>query len=250
MTRTNAAVERQVLAVEAERLADPQPGRVQQLEQRAVARLGPGRRRAGRLEQPLDLVDRQRLGQQARWRGRSRWAATSTVDQPLAVGEPVEALERRRAAAQAGRREARARRAGRAASGPRGSRRRHPATPPSRRRRAEAAAKSLEVRRGRRGSSRRRRPRSHAQVGEVVLDRPSQAVAVTGSVAAAPTPRRPAAPRHASARSSSSRAGARVAAVPGARRRASAASSTIRPSRSRRSTSVTVRPSRSRFAIR
>ena len=65
------AVDRQVLAVEADRLADPQPGGVEELEQRPVAELVGGVGRigvvaAGRLEQALGLGHRQRLGEQPR----------------------------------------------------------------------------------------------------------------------------------------------------------------------------------------
>ena len=61
MTRTNAPSREQVLAVEPDRLADAQPGRVQQLEQRSVADAA-GR---GGLEQPVDLGDVERVGQPA-----------------------------------------------------------------------------------------------------------------------------------------------------------------------------------------
>ena len=61
---------------------------------------------AGRLQQSIDLLDRQRLGQQP---GRSRQVQVRRdvdADQPLAVGEAVEALERGRATPKAARGEA------------------------------------------------------------------------------------------------------------------------------------------------
>ena len=109
------AVDREVLAVEADRLADPQARGVQELEQGPVAQgvtgavpAGSSRRlvAAGGLQQALDLVDGQRLGQQP---GRSRQVEVGRdvdADQALAVGEPVEALERGRAAPKAARGEA------------------------------------------------------------------------------------------------------------------------------------------------
>ena len=62
------AVEREVLAVQPERLADPQPGGVEQLEQRPVADPAgsSGGIAAGRLEEPLGLADVEGLGQEAR----------------------------------------------------------------------------------------------------------------------------------------------------------------------------------------
>ena len=61
------AVGREVLAVESDRLADPQPGRVEQLQQGPVAQAAGlrGRLVAGRLEQALGLRDGQRLGQES-----------------------------------------------------------------------------------------------------------------------------------------------------------------------------------------
>ena len=95
------AVEREVLAVEPERLADPQAGRVQQLEQRTVARAA----RRGGLEQPLHLVDVERVRQAADLARQVEMGRDIDVDEALAVGEPVETLQRRGAPSQAGRRE-------------------------------------------------------------------------------------------------------------------------------------------------
>ena len=107
------AVDRQVLAVEPDRLADPQAGRVQQLEQRAVAQgvAGVGRRcRRGRRRRPPRAVARSRRRSASRAGGATvaagRGARRRRRDQALAVGEPVEALERGRASAEAARREA------------------------------------------------------------------------------------------------------------------------------------------------
>ena len=118
------AVERQVLAVEPERLADPQPGGVQQLEQRRVARTG----RGGRVRAAGPPPRRQRVRQPPALAWQVEVRRDVDVDEPLAVGEPVEALERRRPAAQAGRGERRgpsARRPLGRASGRPGRRRRH-----------------------------------------------------------------------------------------------------------------------------
>ena len=112
MTRTNAAVHREVLEVEPERLADPQPGGVEQLEQRPVAQaervrrlVRPRRRRprAGRSVSATVSVS----GRQPRLARQVEVGRHVDRDQALAVREPVEALERGGAAAQAGRREAR-----------------------------------------------------------------------------------------------------------------------------------------------
>ena len=72
-----AAVEREVLRVEAERLADPQAGRVEQLEQRRSRMPRPASARV--VSPPADAsssrstsVDRQRLGQEARSRAAGR----------------------------------------------------------------------------------------------------------------------------------------------------------------------------------
>ena len=86
-----AAVERQVLAVEPERLADPQTGRVQQLQQRPVAqcrvaRLGgasppaASRRRSASATSSVS-------GSSRDWRGRSSMRGDVARDQPLAEGE-------------------------------------------------------------------------------------------------------------------------------------------------------------------
>ena len=173
------------------------------------------------------------------------------VDEALAEGEPVEAPDRRGPAAQARRREARIAAAGRAACGRRGSAAQRPAppaqppTPPARREvrqvgavgpdRAPAqAALDTEVGRGSPRSARSsgRRGRTRRRVGP-------------GSVRG----RRPAAPRLGSVEQLARR-GERAPAAARAAAEHLAASSTIRPSRSSRSTSVTVRPSRSRLAIR
>ena len=118
-----------MLAVEPERLRHAQARRVQQLEQRPVAErdgrprpVGPaapshGGRAAGRLEQALDLLDRQRLGQQPRLARQVQVRGDVHVDQAVAVREAVEAADRGRAPAQARGREARV--VGPAAPGPR-----------------------------------------------------------------------------------------------------------------------------------
>ena len=98
MTRTNAPSRREVLAVQVDRLADAQARGVQELEQRAVAEC-----RSAGLEQALGLVDGQRLGQQARRPGQVEMGRDVDPDEALAVGEPVEALERGGAAAEAAR---------------------------------------------------------------------------------------------------------------------------------------------------
>ena len=110
MTRTIPAVDREVLGVEPERLADPKARRVEQFEQRPVAQAAVvvgfvGVVAAGRLEQALRLVDRERLGQQSRLARQVQVRRDVGPDQPLAVREPVEALERRRPTTEAGRRE-------------------------------------------------------------------------------------------------------------------------------------------------
>src|SRR3954471_12781191 len=101
------AVERQVLAVEPQRLRDPDPGRVQELEQGSVTdregrvryarRLGrlpaslPGRR----LQQPVNLVDRQRLGQPAWLAWQVQVPRHVAPDRALAVRKAVETADRR-----------------------------------------------------------------------------------------------------------------------------------------------------------
>ena len=73
------AVEREVLAVEPDRLADPQPRRVEQLEERPV-RAAPRSDAASssRSTSSTSSVS----GRRRVWRGRSRWAATSTSISP------------------------------------------------------------------------------------------------------------------------------------------------------------------------
>ena len=80
-------IERQVLAIEPGCLADPQAGRVQQLEQRAVP--DPllvvglvGVVAAGRVEQPRTSSTVSVSGRSRGWRGRSRCAATSLRIRP------------------------------------------------------------------------------------------------------------------------------------------------------------------------
>ena len=115
MTRTKPAVGRHVLQVQASASRHPQAGRVQQLQQRPVAEAQAvgvgrlaivGRRVAGRLEQALDLVHGERLGQQPRLARQVEVRRDVRPDQPLAESEAVEAADRRRPAAEAGGREA------------------------------------------------------------------------------------------------------------------------------------------------
>ena len=56
-------LEVEVVDVEPDRLGDPGPGAVEHLQQRPVAQRQRRARRAGRLEDPLDVRQRQRLGQ-------------------------------------------------------------------------------------------------------------------------------------------------------------------------------------------
>ena len=103
MTRTNAPSTERSSRSRPSASLTRRPGGVEQLQQRRVARTG----RRGRVEQPGAPPRPSSVsGRRRPWRGRSRCAATSTRDQALAVGEPVEALERGRATTQAGRREA------------------------------------------------------------------------------------------------------------------------------------------------
>ena len=141
------AIGREVLAVQAERFADPQSRRVQQLEERtgthtAVMVRLLGIVAAGRFEEPLGLGDGQRLGQQALGPGQLDVRGDVAFDQPLAVGEPVEPLQRRRTAAKAGRAPGPHRRDARVSSVPPGSPRRHPGSSPSWRAVPRASAKS------------------------------------------------------------------------------------------------------------
>ena len=85
-----AAVDRQVLAVEPDRLADPQPRRVQQLEQGAVAQGMAGVRAVGPSGSSPPAASSRRTvssgvsvsGRRRDGRGRSRWAATSIGIRP------------------------------------------------------------------------------------------------------------------------------------------------------------------------
>ena len=72
-----AAVDRQFLDVEPERLADPQPGRVEQLEQ-GPRRGGPGPPRGAASTSSTVSVS----GSSRGWRGRSMCWATSTAISP------------------------------------------------------------------------------------------------------------------------------------------------------------------------
>ena len=95
------------------RLADPEAGRVEQLEQRPIPEGVGGIRRvgglgivaAGGLEQAHGLVGSQGLGQEAGWLRQVQVRGHVDGDQSLAVGEPVEALEGGRPASQAAGRE-------------------------------------------------------------------------------------------------------------------------------------------------
>jgi hypothetical protein len=91
------AVEREVLAVQAHRLAHPQASRVQQLEERAVT--DAARRR--RLEQSAHLRHVERIRQAARLARQVQVRRHVHGDEALAVGEPVEALDGCSATAQA-----------------------------------------------------------------------------------------------------------------------------------------------------
>ena len=201
------AVDREVLGVEAQRLADPQPGRVEQLQQGPVAQVavvaGFGRVVAtGGLEQALGLLDRERLGQPAALARQVEVRRDVGPDQPLAVGEPVEALERRRATAEAGRGETRVARP--AASRPRGQVADHRVrrAGPGRRR----AAARREVRQvAAVGADRGRREAAlDREVGEVVVDGGVEGrsgghrfgLAVWAAAVSRPSPPRRATPRH------------------------------------------------------
>ena len=91
----------EVVDVEAGHLGDPRPGPVEELEQRAVAqhpRVGVVGR-PGRVEQPLDLVDGDRLGQPPRRRGRRDLAGRVVDGQALGAGERVQPADRHHRAA-------------------------------------------------------------------------------------------------------------------------------------------------------
>ena len=236
-------VERQVLAIEADGLAHPQAGRVEQLEQRPVAHATLG----GSLQQALHLADIERVGQAPALAGQVQVGRDVDVDEALAEREPVEALECGRATPEAGRGEAGLTPA--SSLGPRCEithgrvGRTSPRTVPAQRTTEVREIAAVGADRGGRETP------LDVEVREVVLDDPLER---DGRHAGRSAPAEPTAappPRQASARSSSSRAEARAAGSPGPPP-SIAASSTIRPSRSRRSTSVTVRPSRSRLAMR
>ncbi len=159
-------VEREILAVEPDRLADPQAGGIQQLEQRPIA--DPTLRRS--LQQAFHLADIERVRQASALTGQVEVRRDVHVDEALTEGEAVEALERGRAPTQARRGQA-----GLAATttlrpvgeiahgrvggpGPRGVIAKGPPEVP------QIAAVCLD--------GRRRQPAFHVQVGQVVLDGP------------------------------------------------------------------------------
>ena len=87
-------LEVEVVDVETDCLGDPRTGAVQHLEQRAVAQ---GQRRSGgsgRLEDPLDVGQRQRLRQPLGRRRRLDGSGRVAVGQPFAHHELVEATHR------------------------------------------------------------------------------------------------------------------------------------------------------------
>ncbi len=230
-------VDRQLLHVEPERLADPQPGRVEELEERPAAEI---RRR---LEEPVDLVDRERLREQPGLARQVDVLGDVDADQPLAEREAVEAADARRTSAERGRGEARIVRP--AAARPRGEiaerRIRRPVplggAAPGGREVVEVAA--VGANRGRREPS--LGPEIRQEVGDGAIER-GRGRHVRRQ------PRVAAAARQPSARSRSSPAEA-TAVDPPPLPVSIWASSPILPSRSSAVTSVTVRPSRSRFVI-
>ena len=242
MTRTKPPSSERSSTIEPDRLADPQARR------RTAARAAPGR--AGRSGRGLERAPRPPRpssvsGSRRGWRGRSMCWRDVDADQALAVGEPVEAPDARRASPE--------RWSGARPGSPR------PAAPRPGREVADGrvrraipaggrAARRREVARGRRGR------RAIVAGDEAALDaevgRGSRRSPGRGGVAGrhvSPTRRGPS--RHAS------RAVEQLAAPRRARRLRAAAEhrgeldDPARRGRAR-STSVTVRPSRSRFAIR
>ena len=143
MTRTKPPVERDVVAVEPERLADAQPGRVEQLEEGTVAEADEVGA-AGRLEELPDLRHVERVGQALRLARQVDEPGDVGADQLLGVAEAVEGTDRGSLASQArGSQHTRA-----AGPWPPGSREPAPGRSPSGRCRAHA---------GRRGAGRWRR---------------------------------------------------------------------------------------------
>ena len=231
-----ATVQRELLAVEAERLADPQARGVEELEERSGAEVRRG------LEEPFDLRDGEGLRQEPRLARQVDVLGDVDSDEPLAEREPVEAADARRPPPQARGGEARVARP--AAFRPRGqvAERGVLAAGPL----AGGAARRGKVREvGAVGPDRRRGEAAlDAEVRQEVGDRSIEGRG--GHVGRQPCAAD--ADRQASARSSSSRAEASDV-VPPAAPPSIWASSTIRPSWSSSTTSVTVRPSRSRFEI-
>ena len=84
----------EVVHVEPDRLGDPGAGAVEHLEQRPVAQRPRGALGARRVEDRLDLGDRDRLGQPLGQRRRTYVAARVGRRQALARGEPVEPAHR------------------------------------------------------------------------------------------------------------------------------------------------------------
>ena len=204
------AVHREVLGVQPDGLADAQAGGVEELQERPVAQSERVRRligivAAGGLEQGLGLGDGQRLGQQPRLSRQVEVRRHVHRDPPLAIGEPVEPLQRGGAAAQAG-----------------GAR---PGSPGRPRRACDARYETA-------ASADRSHPGAHslrANSREVVAVRADRGVGQPafhgpGAIGTRRWPPRacraglirpsPTLPRQASARSSSSRAAARPAAAP------------------------------------
>ena len=236
ITRTKPPSSERSSTIESRRLADPEARGVEQLEQRPCPQVRRG------LEEGLDLLDRQRLGEQAR------------LARQVDVGGDVDARSgrRRRRTGRSPRMLAARRRSevgARPGSCGRPRRVRDGEVADGRilrpipaRRRAARRREVLEV--GAVGADRRRREAAlHAEVGEEVVDRP---VEVGRGRHVSPDAAR--AVCHASARSSSSRAERprRLRAAAEHRRQLLDRA----PSRRAGWTSVTVRPSRSRFAIR
>ena len=89
-----AAIGREVFAIEPERLAHPKTRRVQELEQRARPEIRRG------LEERLDLGDREGLGQQARLSGQVEMGGDVPADQAVTIGKSVEPADARGTAAE------------------------------------------------------------------------------------------------------------------------------------------------------
>ena len=234
-----AAVERDILQIETERLADPQSGRVQELEE------GPSAQVRGGFQEALHLIDRERLWQQARLARQVDVLGDIDRDQSLPEREAVEAADARRPSSEGRRGET-----GIVRPSPSGSGRKVPKRrvwrPVPLGRASPCRGEVVEIA-AIRANRRLRQAAFDPEIRQEVLDRPVErrwSAHSSGHRQLEPTN----SARHASARSSSSRADA-CAVEPPPAPASIWASSAILPSRSRATTSVTVRPSRSRFVI-